>query len=222
VKVKICGLTRYEDARDALELGADLLGFVLASSPRRVHPTAVGKIVARLREEGRLAGKATVGVFVNEPAEAMARAMAEGGLDEAQIHGDEGPEACSALPFPWYRALRIGSALDAEAKVAEGWACRRLLADALSASGYGGTGASIEDSAAIAARDATRRIGKEFFLAGGIGPRNVAQVVRSISPEGIDVCSGVEERPGVKSKEKLERLFAEIRRAEKERQGVID
>lgn len=216
MKVKICGITSYEDARLALELGADLIGFVLASSPRRIEPRAVGGIVGRLRAEGLLTGRGTVGVFVNESPAAIARALSEGGLDAAQIHGDEAPEDCAALPFPWYRALRIGSASDATAKIGAGWACGRILADALSASGYGGTGSSIAEEAARAARDAARALGKEFFLAGGIGPHNAALIAAAVGPDGIDVCSGVEESPGKKSREKLELLFSELGRAAKE------
>jgi phosphoribosylanthranilate isomerase len=221
-KVKICGLTNYEDARLALELGADLLGFVLAASPRRVAPARAGAIVARLRDEGRLEGRGTVGVFVNESPRAMARAMEESGLDEAQLHGDESPEDCAALGFPWYRALRIGSAEDARSKVAAGWPCARLLVDALSASAYGGTGESIRAEAALAARDAARERGKEFFLAGGIASHNVFEVLRSIAPAGIDVSSGVEESPGRKSRERLERLFAEMRREAEEMERVVE
>jgi len=216
MKIKICGITSHEDARLALDLGADLIGFVIADSPRRVRPEEAGAIVARLRDEGRLAGRGTVGVFVNESPAAMARAMSEAGLDEAQIHGDESPEDCADLPFPWYRALRIGSVGDAESRLSAGWPCGRVLVDALSASGYGGTGESVAAAVAIVARDIAAGMGKEFFLAGGIGTHNVASVVRSIRPDGIDVCSGVEERPGRKSREKLERLFAELRRAEEE------
>jgi phosphoribosylanthranilate isomerase len=215
-KVKICGLTSYEDARLALELGADLIGFVLAPSPRRVSTSGARAIVARLRDEGRLEGRGSVGVFVNERAEAMARAMEESGLDEAQIHGDESPEDCAELGFPWYRALRIGSAEEAGRRLGAPWTCARLLADALSASAYGGSGESIGAGAALAARGAARKRGKEFFLAGGIAPHNVADIVRSIRPDGIDLSSGVEERPGVKSREKLERLFAELGRAAEE------
>jgi phosphoribosylanthranilate isomerase len=216
MRVKICGMTSYEDARAALELGAGLIGFVLAPSPRRMEVREVGRIVSRLRDEGRLDGRKAVGVFVNESPAAMERAMAQARLDEAQIHGDESPAGCAELPFPWYRALRIGSASDAEEKLSAGWSCRRLLVDALSASGYGGTGTAVEASSALAAKGAARRAGKEFFLAGGISPHNVAEVLRSVSPDGIDLCSGVEERPGSKSLAKLERLFEEIDRAMKE------
>jgi len=216
MKVKICGLTNYEDARLALELGADILGFVLAPSPRRVSPDTAAAILARLRTEGLLAGRETVGVFVNEAPESMAAAMADTGLDFAQLHGDEVPADCAALPFPWYRALRIGSVSEAGRAVSAGWGCSRILIDALSASGYGGTGVRIDAATAIAARDAAKAAGKEFFLAGGITPHNVFEIIRAASPDGIDLSSGVEQSPGRKSRDKLERLFSEIRRVEKE------
>jgi phosphoribosylanthranilate isomerase len=214
--VKICGLTNYEDARMALELGADCLGFVLAPSPRQVLPDTVGQILSRLRGEGLLKGCETIGVFVNAPADAMAEILYSAGLDTAQIHGDEEPEACAALPFPWYRALRIASEEDARRRIEAGWKCDRILVDALSDSGYGGTGRCVDLNTARASREAAHAEGKSFFLAGGITPHNVADIIRTISPEGIDLSSGVEESPGRKSPDKLRRLFEEIRRAAQE------
>ncbi len=221
MKVKICGLTNYADAALALELGADIIGFVLASSPRRIAPAEVARVLSRLRAEGLLAERESVGVFVNEPPEAMAAALAEAGLDSAQVHGDESPADCAALPFPWYRALRIASAGEAARAVSAGWACGRILVDsavagAAGGQAYGGTGVRVGIEAALAARDAARAVGKEFILAGGIMPHNVFEALISVAPDGIDLSSGVEESPGKKSRDKLETLFAEIRRAREE------
>jgi phosphoribosylanthranilate isomerase len=89
----------------------------------------------------------------------------------------------------------------------------RLLFDAAVDGAYGGTGSSVPRAIAVAARDATRASEKEFFLAGGIGPGNVAEIIESVGPDGLDVSSGVEEGPGKKSRAAMERLFAEISRA---------
>jgi phosphoribosylanthranilate isomerase len=213
LKVKICGITNIEDARLALALGADELGFVLAPSPRRIEPERLKSVLEAVRGEGRTQAFRAVGVFVNEEAGAMRDILSFAGLDAAQVHGDETPSACAALGLPWYRALRIGSVADAERLMAAGWDCSRILADASSRSLYGGTGVSVGAWAALAARALARELGKEFFLAGGIGPRSVASVIHSISPDGLDVSSGVEESPGKKSREKLEALFGEIGRA---------
>ncbi|HET7839066.1 MAG TPA: phosphoribosylanthranilate isomerase [Rectinemataceae bacterium] len=211
-RVKICGLTSYEDAALALELGADLIGFVLAPSPRRASPEAVRDIVSRLRAEGRLRQARAVGVFVNEGAEAMAAILAYAGLDEAQVHGDESPEACSLYPFAWYRALRVSGPGDAEGlgRLWAGSPCPRLLFDAASAGAYGGTGLRIGLDAARAAGLACRAASKEFFLAGGLGPDNVAEAIAAIGPDGIDASSALEEGPGRKSALAMRRFFEAV------------
>jgi phosphoribosylanthranilate isomerase len=218
--VKICGLTNYEDARRALDLGAGCLGFVFAASPRQVEPGTVRIIISRLRDEGMLEGRETVGVFVNAQPDRMAETLHTAGLDIAQIHGDESPEACAALPFPWYRALRIASAHEASALIKAGWNCGRILVDALSISGYGGTGSRVDLNTARASREAAHSEGKSFFLAGGITPHNVADIIGKIKPDGIDLSSGVEESPGRKSPEKLRLFFEEIRRTAQEKQDA--
>jgi len=217
-KVKICGLTRLEDARLALELGADEIGFILAPSPRRIDPAALRGILAALRADRDFAGRPfrAVGVFVNESSDAMRDIIATTTIDVAQIHGDEKPEACAAFDFPWYRALRPASPAEALDIHGAGWACPRILADATIRGSYGGTGASLSREVAIAARNATRAAGKEFFLAGGLGPANVARTILEVEPDGVDLSSGVEEAPGIKSAALLEALFAEVRRADGE------
>lgn len=222
VKVKICGITRIEDARTAIELGADELGFILAPSSRRVEPEAVKAILEALRGEFGHGSFRAVGVFVNERPDAMRDIIAFAGLDVAQVHGDETPAACGALDFPWYRALRIDTVADAQSLVGGGWSCPRLLVDAAVRGSYGGTGSSIGTWAALAAGALAREAGKEYFVAGGIKPRNAASFIYSLSPDGIDVSSGVEDAPGVKSREKLEALFHEIRRAEHDHKEALN
>ena len=212
IKVKICGITNAEDGALSLAHGADELGFVFAPSPRRVAPEAVRAILEGLRGYGDLPGFRAVGVFVNEKAAAMRDIVSYCGLDAAQIHGDETASACAAFDFPWYRAFRIGSVADANRLVRSGWHCPRVLIDAAASGCYGGTGKSVGTWAALAARAIARSSGQEFFVAGGIGPRSAASAICSLSPDGLDVSSGVEERPGKKSPEKLEALFEEIRR----------
>jgi phosphoribosylanthranilate isomerase len=216
IKVKVCGITNALDAELALSLGASELGFVLAPSPRRVEPETVRSIVEALRGSPRLGAFRAVGVFVNERGDTMRDIMSYSGLDLAQVHGDESPGDCESFGFPWYRALRLGSAAEAERLCGMPWRCGRLLVDASSGSAYGGTGLSIGTWATLAARAWTREGGKEFFVAGGIKPGNAASFVYSYSPDGLDVSSGVEESPGRKSRDKLKALFDEIRAAEKE------
>jgi phosphoribosylanthranilate isomerase len=217
-KVKICGITNAADGALALSFGADELGFILAPSPRRINPEALKILLDELRGDGRLPGFRAIGVFVNEKPDAMRDIVLYCGLDAAQVHGDEMPEACSAFSFPWYRGLRIGSVADSQDLIRPGWNCPRILVDAAPTTishnaFYGGTGKSVGVWAALAARALSKELGKEFFLAGGIGPRSVAGAVHSIAPDGLDISSGVEERPGRKSPEKLRALFDEIAKA---------
>ena len=222
MKVKICGITSLKDAEMALALGADELGFVLAPSPRQVEPETVRSILAALEGKGFL----SVGVFVNETADAMRDIIAYSGLDTAQIHGDEDPAACAGFGFPWYRGVRIATVADAMSLVAAGWDCPRVLVDARARSdtasrgAYGGTGNQIGTWAAIAAGAIARGLGKEFFVAGGVKPRNVAAFVHSFGPDGLDVSSGVEDAPGKKSRDKLEALFHAVREAERALEGT--
>jgi phosphoribosylanthranilate isomerase len=213
VLVKICGITDPGDAEMALAFGADELGFVLAPSPRRIEPDTVKDIIEALRGRGGARPFRAIGVFVNERAEAMRDIIAFCGLDAAQVHGDESPEDCADFDFPWFRALRIGSEAEACSLAGRLWGCPRILVDARSPVGYGGTGISAPEDAARAAGALARIRGAQFFLAGGLGPENVARVVRALEPDGIDVSSGVEEAPGKKSAAKLEALFAELREA---------
>lgn len=212
MNVKICGITNYRDAALTLELGADRIGFVMAPSSRRIGPEAVKAIVSRLKDEGRLEGRGTVGVFADESPSEMARILSFAMLDEAQLEGDEKAEDCARLPFTWYKKIKIDSATDAESRLAAGWTCRRILIDAAYPTASG-AGKSFGVWATLAARDIARGMGKEVVLAGGISPRNVASVVHSLAPDGIDLCSSVEEAPGRKSREKLTLLFSELRRA---------
>jgi len=220
MNVKICGMTNYEDAASALELGADRIGFVLSGSPRAMEAGEIGWIVSRLRERGMLEGRKAVGVFTDEGAGEIEAAMRAASLDEAQIEGGLSPEDCAALSFPWYKTLRISSVEEAERRLGAGWRCGRILVDSGELSAAAGRGRTIGVWATLAARAIARELGKEFILAGGIAPRNVASVVFSVMPDGIDLCSGVEDEPGRKSREKMALLFAELGRALEEAEAL--
>jgi phosphoribosylanthranilate isomerase len=220
MKVKICGITNYNDAAMALQLGADRIGFVMSPSPRRMAPEDIRAIVSRLKDEGALEGRGTVGVFADESQAEIGRILSLAMLDEAQLEGEEKAEDCARFPFPWYKKIKIDSVGDAEKSLAAGWSCRRILIDA-AYSTASGSGKTFGVWATLAARDIARGMGKEVVLAGGISPRNVASVVHSLAPDGIDLCSSVEESTGRKSREKLETLFEELRRAEAEAAQAI-
>ena len=195
--IKVCGITRRADAELAVELGADLLGFILAPSPRRARPEAI-------RE---LAGLPVlkVGVVVNDVSEALPL-LHDGCLDALQLHGDEQPGECYEIAFPYYKALRVGAPAHLKAEAA--YRCPRVLLDAYSAAARGGTGKRVQQD--LLALRAAGQGARPLWLAGGIGPDNVAEVIRAHAPELIDVSSGLEAEPGRKDHDKLRALFRAV------------
>lgn len=196
VKVKICGITNKEDARLAVEAGADALGFVFyKQSPRCVEPEGAKRIVADLPPF-----VLPVGVFVNEDAKAVRDLMDACGLALAQLHGDEPASYCEALGRPVLRAIRLRGRGDllSLAELKGRAQVRGFLVDAFSKQEYGGTGRTADwELAAEAARVAP------VLLAGGLTQDNVQEAIRRVRPYGVDVSSGVEATPGRKDPEKL-------------------
>lgn len=202
---KVCGITRVEDARHAVEAGATALGFVFwQQSPRQVTPDAVRAILDAM--PGPVIG---VGVFVNEPLDALRRAVEASGVAMAQLHGDETPDVADAAGVPVLRAV----GLEAVATEVTRWPDDTVwLLDAHDPVRRGGTGRRIDWAAAAAvARD--RRV----VLAGGLTPENVAEAIATVRPIGVDVSSGVEVSPGVKDPERVTRFLANARVAFAER-----
>lgn len=204
VKVKICGITNEEDARVAVEAGADALGFIMyRKSPRFVEAAVVKRIINDLPPF-----VAAVGVFVNEEAAAVRRLMDECGLALAQLHGDESAAYCEGLGRPSMKALRLknrGTFL-ALAEFQGRANVRAFVLDAFSDQAYGGTGQTVDWTLAAEAARASR-----VLLAGGLTPDNVAEAIRQVRPYGVDVSSGVEVRPGQKDHVKV-RTFIEAAR----------
>ncbi len=200
VKVKICGLTNYDDAAAAMDMGADLLGFnFYPKSPRFVTPEKAGDIVNKLP-----AFIDTAGIFVNASIDQIRETMDLCPLDWVQLHGDETPEFCRSLT--WHnvktmKAIRVRDQADVER--ADAFFTDAILLDAFRPDKYGGTGAAFDWSIV---GQTTRRI----FLAGGINPDNAAAAVK-LGVYGIDVCSGIEAEPGKKDHEKMKKLFDNIR-----------
>ena len=197
--VKICGITRPEDADRAVECGADALGFVFwPDSPRWIDPNKAWKIVATLPPF-----VTAVGVFVNQPSEYVNEIAAQIGLGAVQLHGDEHVEYAATVSRPVLKAMTLAQAAD---RALDSWPSRVLvLLDAHDPDKRGGTGMTIDWTSAAAVA-ASRRI----VLAGGLTPANVGQAIARVRPFGIDVSSGVEQAPGVKDHEMLEALFAAI------------
>ena len=199
--VKICGITRLEDAEAAAMSGADALGFVCwPGSPRFVTPDRVRGMVSALP-----AAIVTVGVFVNQTAEEINRVLQETGLRVAQLHGEEPVALLDTVSRPVIKAIPLGGNAPT-AQVAE-WPRRvTLLLDAHDPEKRGGTGRTTDwDQAARLVR--TRRA----LLAGGLHAGNVAEAIRRVRPFGIDVSSGVERAPGVKDHQRMRDLFGALK-----------
>jgi len=198
VRVKICGVTRLEDALAAARLGADAVGFNFWPRSKRYLPPGAALAIVR-----RLPPFVTaVGVFVDPTLDEVVRAAADSGIGVAQLHGDETPELCRSLPLPVLKAIRVADASSLDLLAVYETAVQGFLLDSAS-SGYGGSGTAFDWS--LAARAARER---PVVLAGGLHPGNVAEAVRAVRPWGVDVASGVESAPGVKDPEKM-RAFLE-------------
>jgi phosphoribosylanthranilate isomerase len=200
VKVKICGLTNYEDAMAAAEMGADMLGFnFYPKSPRYITPEKAAKIIDKLPAMVDL-----VGLFVNDPFERIEQVFDQCHLDWIQFHGDETPEFVEqfgTLNVRTLKAIRVKDEKDI--KRSEEYFTDAILLDAFDPKKYGGTGLSFD-------WNIIGNVTKRVFLAGGINADNVAQAV-SLGIYGIDVCSSIESRPGKKDHAKMRKLFDKIR-----------
>lgn len=204
-KIKICGITREEDALRAAELGADFLGFIFVpSSPRFVTPERARDIAAAVREaRGESAPKLT-GVFYDHGPDYIREVASVATLDLAQLHGNESEDDIAALDIPVVKSLRVGDTLpDTHAAPTAAW----LLFDTYDERRAGGTGRRF-DWSLLAMYERT----KPFFLSGGLTPDNVVAAITLVRPDAIDLSSGVESEPGVKDHAKLEKLFERIRR----------
>ena len=195
--VKICGITRPEDADAAVAAGALALGFVFwPGSPRFIDLSRARDIVSTLP-----AFVTPVGVFVNQPLEFVADVATLVGLGAVQLHGDEDPAYANRVGRAVIRAVALGNGNPASA--IDVWPNRTtLLLDVHDPVHRGGTGRLVDWSAASAIARKRRTI-----LAGGLTPENVAQAVAQVQPFGIDVSSGVERSPGVKDHARIAALF---------------
>ncbi len=199
VRIKICGITRVEDALLAANLGADAVGFVFyEKSPRFISPLAAAKIVCELPPL-----VSAVGLFVNATQQQIDATLAVCPLDVLQLHGDETAEFCAAQTRRVMKAVAIRQAADVEAVAA--YACPVLL-DAKAPSGvYGGAG-KVFDWSLVAGLQHTHPL----LLAGGLDAGNVDAALNVRHWHALDVSSGVESAPGIKDAEKLRRFMAHM------------
>jgi len=194
--VKICGITRLDDAEAAVAAGASAIGFVFwPRSPRFIDPHRARAIAAMLPPL-----VTAVGVFVNQPLDYVNGVASLVRLGAAQLHGDETPAFAARVAAPVMKAIAPGAGEPGA------WPLRvRLLLDVHDPVARGGTGRTVDwgRAADIASR-------REVVLAGGLTPDNVAKAIARVRPYGIDVSSGVERAPGIKDHGRLRALFEAV------------
>jgi phosphoribosylanthranilate isomerase len=204
MKVKVCGITCYDDAIKALEQGVDALGFnFFPRSPRFIRPQDAHAIIRRLPPFA-----VSVGLFVNVPESQQVSEMAHtAGVQILQLHGDETPAYCRELAdWPMIKAIRVGD--QGIAENLEKYPVQSFLLDTKHDALFGGTGKSF-DWSLVRSIQCTHPI----LLAGGLRSDNVGEAIRIVNPYAVDVCSGVESAPGKKDARKLSEFMNEVRNA---------
>ena len=196
-RIKICGITRAEDAVTAVEAGADALGVVFyPPSPRYVEAEQAAKIIRDLPPF-----VTSVALFVNADRETIARVVGETGIDLIQFHGNECPDYCAGHGRPWIKAVRMKDDVDLD-KVARDYAdARALLLDAYRPGMPGGTGEAFDWERI------PRHLAGRIVLAGGLTPENVTRAIRQVRPWAVDVSGGVEAEKGIKDPDRIQRFI---------------
>ena len=200
-KVKICGITNIEDALASCEYGADALGFIFyKKSPRFIEPERVKKIIRELPPF-----VTTVGVFVDDDADRISEIADAAKLDIIQLHGSEPPEFCNVFKRKIIKAFKIqgqGARGKGQENEIRRYTVSAYLLDTYKEGVEGGTGEIFDWEIAKEAK----RFGR-IILAGGLTPQNVAEAVETVMPYGVDVSSGVEQKPGKKDLQKVKNFI---------------
>lgn len=204
-RVKFCGITRIEDARLAVELGVDGLGFVFyKDSPRYIAAEDAADIIRQLPP---LVSK--VGLFVDAVYDDVANILAHVPIDIVQFHGAESAADCDCAARPYVKAVRMACGVDLAAEAVRFASATALLVDAYDESIVGGTGSVFEWKRVPAA------LPKPIILAGGLNASNVASAVATVKPYAIDVSSGIESDKGIKDPGKMVEFMREVTRIER-------
>lgn len=202
-RIKICGLTRPEDVRAAVEAGADAIGLVFyPPSPRFVSFERAAELAALVPPF-----VTTVGLFVNPDPAYVQQALAQVPLQLLQFHGDETEAQCAIHGRPWIKAARVRAGVDLVEFAASHPSAAGLLLDAF-VEGYGG-GGKVFDWSLI-----PQCLGRPLILSGGLDPENVGEAVRRVRPWAVDVSSGVESGKGIKDAARIAAFVAGVRNAD--------
>ena len=201
--VKICGVTRIEDALAAAELGAHAIGLVFyRPSPRYVEPDAAASIVRALPPF-----VTPVALFVDAAEDEVRETAARSGVRLLQFHGAETPDFCTRFPLPYMKALQVKPGVDLLQYARDFSSARALLLDAFHEDLHGGTGAVFDWSLIPPS------LPLPIVLSGGLTPENVSEAVRRVRPCAVDVSSGVEASKGIKDPAKIAAFIQGVRNA---------
>ncbi|KPN72415.1 phosphoribosylanthranilate isomerase [Neisseria sp. 83E34] len=201
IRTKICGFTRAEDARAAAELGADAVGLVFFEGSKRHVSVEQAQEIVRVLPPF----VSVVALFVNETQERIRQILAQVPIDMIQFHGDEPAEFCRLFDRPYLKAVRVRNAGDIAAAATAYPDARAVLFDAHIEGEYGGTGHSFDWNMLPAGLDGY------WILSGGLNPENICQALRITGAQAVDVSSGVESAPGIKSREKMAAFLEAVR-----------
>lgn len=200
IKVKICGITKLEDALACVEYGADAVGFVFAESPRKIDRSRCKEIVDCLPPF-----ITTVGLFANQSKKEVSETAKYFHLDVLQFHGEESQEFCSYFNKRIIKAFRVSDENDI--KKLDNYKVSAYLLDSYDKKKLGGTGKKFDWELVKGVKN------KRVILAGGLTPDNVGEAIRACAPYGVDVSSGVEISPGVKDHKKIKKFIDAVKQA---------
>ena len=202
--IKVCGLTRDEDVRSAVEAGADVVGFVFTASPRRISIDTAVRLISYV--PGRVL---SVGLFLNQDRSEIAEVVEAVPLDVLQFHGSETEQECSGFNLPWLKAVAMENSGSVEQAERDYPGAMGLLLDSHEAGKRGGSGKVFDWSL-------SRSLAKPIWLAGGLNAENVGRAIHAVKPFAVDVSSGVEAAPGIKDAVKIVDFIRAVREAENE------
>ncbi len=202
-RVKICGITRPEDALAAAQLGADAIGLVFyPKSPRYVEASQAAEIISVIPPF-----MTTVALFLDAQKDVIQEVLSTVPVDLLQFHGDECPTDCGTFGRPYIKAIGMKGGVDAQAYAATYPDAQGYLLDSHAVGEAGGTGTSLDWSS-------LPKLKKPVILAGGLRPENVAEAVQQSRPYAVDISSGVESSPGIKDKALMKAFISEVKKAD--------
>ncbi|RKZ89349.1 MAG: phosphoribosylanthranilate isomerase [Gammaproteobacteria bacterium] len=198
-RVKICGITRRQDAEFAIEMGADALGLVFyPSSPRAVTVAQAEQIV-----EGLAPFVAVVALFVDAKPEHVYLCLQSLPISVLQFHGDESPEYCEQFGMPYMKVIRMRDGINLAEMATRYTSASALLLDSYKAGVPGGTGQTFDWSM-------INQVDKPIILAGGLTVENVTKAIKQVQPYAVDISGGVEQAKGIKDQQKIRAFMQEV------------